>query len=187
MQDIGHDSNDFLVIRLWTVQCSYRARTRRQPHYAAAASPSKDPVNYTSFPSFVFNLEFPNLDVIKLLRESLWTPSKTPNCSPLSLNAPVCCRPSATVHLFSRVGPRQPTKTAVQGLGSSPRGVSSVDLLLQEVIHDGALLKAPRFLLRIYHGLFSAQMLPSQDHRRDILNFVSRLELPRHCVWKCGK
>lgn len=115
MQDIGHDSNDFLVIWLQTVKCSYRARTPRQPHYAVAASPSKDPVNYTSFPSFVFNLEFPNLVVIKLLRESLWTPSKTPNRSPLSLNAPVCCRPSATVHLFSRVGPRQPTKTTAPG------------------------------------------------------------------------
>lgn len=58
VQDMGHDSNDFHVIMLQIIKCSYRARTHRQPPYAVAVSPSKDLINFTSFPSFVFILNF---------------------------------------------------------------------------------------------------------------------------------
>lgn len=60
-------------------------------HRLAAASPSKDLMNFTASPpttQFCFHLKFPNLLVIKLHAGSCWPPSKPPRVSRRSARSP---------------------------------------------------------------------------------------------------
>ncbi len=141
---------------LQIIKSSYRTQLHTQPPCTVAVSPSKDLINFTSFPSFVLILNFQIwLWLSCSARASGCRPSPSPHGSLLK-----CSRLLPAVRrcafIQKRGAPNSPLNPLYRGLGSPPRGVSDVNLLLHEVIHDGALLTALRFQLRIYHCLLTA-------------------------------